>query len=300
MSTDAKSEDDFFTQIKTKYNICATKCCLCHKVLTDSSSIEYGIGPVCRKNGNYDDAPALDPKNLSVVIESIHAIYPEEISAKLIEKIKVSGSTSNSRQLAKLTVYYASSLVGTEKAGLMIQCIRLLIGLGYDQLAVRLLGKSYGQWVWHGDSQNVSPTFISDNSPSSGKVLPLYYKGPFNTNINAYLKTDFKGVWDSKQRHWQLMQGSRLDCVSLLVRHQLGELPPFLPQKLKLKKKVPETPISKTVEPTKTIDEVTKAETKKAIEAKMVILTIVDQNIFVTSPFNYKFKNQVKTELEGV
>ena len=112
MSFDLKSDDDFFTQIKKQYNICATKCCLCHKALTDSSSIEYGIGPVCRKNGNYDDAPTLLTNQLGVVTEAIHAIYPEEISTKLIEKLKI-GSSSNSHQLAKLTVYYASSLVGT-------------------------------------------------------------------------------------------------------------------------------------------------------------------------------------------
>lgn len=123
MSSDAKLEDDYFIQIKSKYNICATKCCLCHKTLTDPSSIEYGIGPICRKNNNYDDAPKPDPTQLNTAIEAIHAIYLEELSTQLINLLTKNGnhpSTSDCRQIARLTIYYASSLVGTANAGLKI------------------------------------------------------------------------------------------------------------------------------------------------------------------------------------
>lgn len=270
-------DEDYFTQIKSKYNICATKCCLCHKTLTDPSSIEYGIGPICRKNNNYDDAPALDPNQLTNAIEAINAIFAEEISTQLIEKIKI-GSASNCRQLAKLTIYYASSLIGTATVGQIIQCIRLLIALGYDQLAICLLGKSYGHWVW---------TEEEDNS-----ISQLYYKGPYNIKINEYLRKEFKGQWDKTKHHWQL-QGNRLDCIAMLINHELGILPVFphlsgsvgsqpLPQKIKLEIK----------------NEEMKNEIDKKI-GKNVILTQIDQMIMIESPFNYNFKNKVKIELKG-
>jgi len=140
--TDAK---DFFTAFKGEHKLCATKCCICHKTLTDASSIEFGIGPTCRKNYKYDDAPVITKtKEKKDLIEAIHATFPDRMAASLIKKIEEKDMTPTfSREIAKCTVYYASSIVGTAEAGRMIQCISVLRCLGYENLATRLLYKAY-------------------------------------------------------------------------------------------------------------------------------------------------------------
>jgi len=282
------SDNEFFADFKTTYNICATVCCICHKTLTDPSSIEYGIGPVCRKNGNYDDAPALSTHQVDPLEEAIDAAFPVELGEFLLGKIKVD-SPITTRQIAKCTIYYASSVIGTTEAGRLIHCIRVLIIMGYTQLAQRLLSKSYGHLVW-----------ISADDVDTQEKPKMFYKGPFNALINQYLKGQFKGVWDKKDRRW-VIEGSLLDCMAMLVAAEVGDLkplpvkiiepstPPQTKMKIPIKIKEPSTPEEKKQSLPSTPE-------KPIIQVK---LTLTGQTVSVNSPFNYKFKNQVKTLLEG-
>src|SRR5437870_12952217 len=102
----SKGDFDFFAEFKSKHNICATHCCVCHKTLTDPSSIEFGIGPICRKNGNYDDAPVLSPNKVKELEVAINATFPAEGASFLLSKIKID-LPSMTRQLARCTIYYA-------------------------------------------------------------------------------------------------------------------------------------------------------------------------------------------------
>lgn len=319
---------DFFTEFKTKYHLCATQCCICHKTLTDPSSIEYGIGPICRKNGNYDDAPVLTDTQVKPLTAAIDAAFPPDAAVELTNKIAINSPTMT-RQLARCTIYYASSIVGSKEAGRMIHCIRILICLGYDKLASRLLSKSYGHTVW------------PKTEDQKGEIKLMYYKGPFNKLINAYLKSQFKGHWDTDKRQWSI-EGKMIDCMAMLVAAQVGDLPSLPsspPIKIQLKKlelgdsppfskelpplslvqtlkslppikffkkelppedkkpKIPITLKSKLVDDSVKISMAEKKDVETFFPA--IKLALTEKTIAVTSPFNLKFKTAVKTQLGG-
>jgi len=285
------SDSEFFTEFKSQHNICATVCCICHKTLTDASSIEYGIGPVCRKNGNYDDAPALSSSQIAFLEEAIDAAFPEQLAGYLLGKVKPD-SPATTRQIAKCTIYYASSIIGTQEAGRLIHCIRVLICMGYTQLAQRLLSKSYGHLLW-----------LEEGEIDEKEAPKLFYKGPFNKLINSYLKSQFKGKWDGTNRHW-ILEGQLLDCAAMLVAAEVGDLkplpltPPKIEEVTVVKKKIP----IKTKDAVSSDKETPPPSPEKGTPEKaqvIVKLTITDQTVSVFSPFNYKFKTQVKTLLEG-
>jgi hypothetical protein len=84
---DIDQEMDIFSLLKTKHNICATRCCICHKELKDPSSIEFGIGPTCRRNGQYDDAPTLSNEQIENVKMAIEIGFPEKIATDLLNLV---------------------------------------------------------------------------------------------------------------------------------------------------------------------------------------------------------------------
>lgn len=297
--TDAKNAQSFFSAFKGEHKLCATKCCICHRELTDTSSIEFGIGPTCRKNYKYDDAPVVtkdsDKKEL---IEAIHATFPDQMANYLIKKIETTTMTpANSRELAKCTIYYASSLIDKADAVLMIQCIRVLRCLGYINLATRLLDKSYGHKLVPG------PTLINDDDTTTDT---FYYSGPFNKIVNEYLKTQFNGKWETSMKRW-ILCGDIMECTALVISATLGKLLPLPKLKIPVLKKKADDKEAEKVAPKEAEKaapkEAEKVATKEAeMEPKKetcVTLTKIGKIICIESPFNYKFKNDVKSLLNG-
>jgi len=55
----------------------ATTCCVCGADLVDATSIEFGIGPVCRKKYDYEDAYAVTDETAKKIAEYM-AEHPAE------------------------------------------------------------------------------------------------------------------------------------------------------------------------------------------------------------------------------
>lgn len=68
------------------------------------------MGPVCRKNINYDDAPILQPEKVESLKEALNGSFSKEIVSYWIERIKI-GSPNWSRQLAKRKMKWGNTAV---------------------------------------------------------------------------------------------------------------------------------------------------------------------------------------------
>ena len=196
------SNDIFFSDFKQQYNICPSHCCLCGRTLTDPSSIEFGIGPVCRKKWNYDDAPLVVDVNVSDLKDAIAAGFPETAADYLISKLV--SSTGMSRELAKCVVYYTSSL-GVSNGDELMHCLHVLTLLGYARLANHLFEKSTGHQVW----------------PDEETDQKFYYKGPFDKQVNSHIKAHYKGLWDRIGRQW-VLTGNYQNLIVELIKHRTG------------------------------------------------------------------------------
>lgn len=109
----------------------ATNCCACGRTLKDATSIEFGIGPVCRKKYQYEDAY---PIAEGVAFQITVFLTASAIPTALVAKIGEACLDDNSRRAANLLVHAAS----TEGSRVAIDAAAVLQMLGYDALADRV------------------------------------------------------------------------------------------------------------------------------------------------------------------
>lgn len=109
----------------------ATHCCACGRTLKDATSVEFGIGPVCRKKYEYEDAYPVDRDTaFQITVLLTEGAIPPGLAAKVGEACL----DDNSRRAANLLVH-AASTEGPRAAVEAAQALRLL---GYEALADRV------------------------------------------------------------------------------------------------------------------------------------------------------------------
>jgi hypothetical protein len=109
----------------------ASHCCACGRTLKDATSIEFGIGPVCRKKYQYEDAYPIDE---GTALQLAVFLTDSAIPAGLAGRIGEACLDDNSRRAANLLVHAAS----TEGPHAAIQAAQALRLLGYEKLASRM------------------------------------------------------------------------------------------------------------------------------------------------------------------
>lgn len=108
----------------------ASHCCVCGLPLVDATSIEFGIGPVCRRKYNYEDAYPITPEIRDAVSEFAALKLPLELA----EKLDRACEADDSRKAANLVVYFASA----EQGEAAVLAAHILKTLGYTLLADRI------------------------------------------------------------------------------------------------------------------------------------------------------------------
>lgn len=110
--------------------ILATNCCICSRKLVDAKSVEFGIGPVCRrKYGKVDieTTPEMHKKALGAL--AVSGLAPHVIDAVLEHG-------NDARQVCNWLVYWASANYTDKK--IVLACTPIIRTLGYTTLADKL------------------------------------------------------------------------------------------------------------------------------------------------------------------
>lgn len=114
----------------TFWHRAASHCCICASPLTDSTSIQFGIGPTCRKKYKYEDALDISPDQVMEL-----AVWSStELPVELMTEVNKAAASNNSRRCANLLVYYASAEDGIEA----VKAAHALRIIGYGLLADRV------------------------------------------------------------------------------------------------------------------------------------------------------------------
>lgn len=181
----------------------ATECCICGLTLTDATSIDRGIGPICRKKYRYEDAFPLT-EDIKVAAASYVSTRPETFSPEFIEKLGPAMAQPLSRKAANLTVYYASA----EQGETAVHCAALLRIFGYNDLADRIEDRLVAVSIKRVGGEILvrcpySPAFVdamhhTDGAYFSRKldkawVLPDVPENA--TKLHAALKANYPGVF---------------------------------------------------------------------------------------------------------
>jgi hypothetical protein len=111
----------------------ATHCCVCGIELTDGTSIEFGIGPVCRKKYRYEDALPIDEataQKLDVFMKGAHLYFPSDLT----EKVWAAAKADDSRKIVNLLIYHASA----EQGLTAVHAAMAVRMIGYTELAEKI------------------------------------------------------------------------------------------------------------------------------------------------------------------
>ncbi len=112
--------------------IVASHCCVCRRELTDASSVQNGIGPICSTK-YYSDAhvPSED--------EILHATGSLAVSAlpdEIIDAVLAQIDKTNAREACNILVYYCSAHY--EDRDTVFQVAAIVRDFGYGELADKL------------------------------------------------------------------------------------------------------------------------------------------------------------------
>lgn len=169
------------TASAVRWNKVASHCCVCGLSLVDATSIEFGIGPVCRNKYSYEDAYAIsEATGVEVSLFLAEQNFPHEVAVSVDEAVQ----RDDSRRAANVLVHYASAEQG-EAAILTAHVLRLL---GYVALADRIQDRLLA----------VKLTRTPD-----GMVA---VKTPFNLSFLGVLKAKWVPGrrWDGENKVWLL------------------------------------------------------------------------------------------------
>lgn len=160
------------------WNRVASHCCVCGLQLVDATSIEFGIGPVCRRKYNYEDAYVITPEIRDAVSEYAALHLPLELA----ERLDRACENDDSRKAANLVVYFASA----EQGEAAVKAAWVLNKLGYTLLATRI-------------SERLCEIEIKR---TAGGMLAV--RTPFNPAFLAALKAKYivGRRWDADLKMW--------------------------------------------------------------------------------------------------
>lgn len=164
------------------WNKVATHCCVCGLTLVDALSCEKGIGPVCRKKYEYEDAFPITPEVGTPAQKYLAENFPVEMAERVAEAL----DADDSRKAANLLVYFASAELREEDGDYSVHAAHVLGLIGYGKLSERILDRLVQ---------------VRLTRTPAGKIA---VKTPYKAEFVAVLKAKYVAgrEWDRENKVW--------------------------------------------------------------------------------------------------
>lgn len=156
----------------------ATTCCVCGIELKDATSIEKGIGPICRKAYHYEDAYPIPEDRMQHICGLVVRYFveeDEEFAGRVVDAV----CKNDSRKAANLLVYRASAHGGSTA----INVAQVLRAIGYAALADRI-------------EDRLAKIVLEE----SGEMLKV--RTPYNPDFVTRVKQIEGRRWDKEEKVW--------------------------------------------------------------------------------------------------
>lgn len=126
------SHTEFANSYSDVIDITASNCCLCRRELTDASSVQNGIGPVCSRK-YYSDAYV--PTEVEM-LRAKGSLAISELPDNVVDAVIAEIDKGNARQACNILVYFASAVYDDREQVFRIAAI--VRDFGYTLLADKL------------------------------------------------------------------------------------------------------------------------------------------------------------------
>lgn len=126
------SHTTFANSYSDVLDITASNCCICRRELTDASSVQNGIGPVCSRK-YYSDAYV--PTEVEM-LRAKGSLAISELPDNVVDAVVAEIDKGNARQACNVLIYFASAVYDDREQVLRIAAI--VRDFGYTLLADKL------------------------------------------------------------------------------------------------------------------------------------------------------------------
>lgn len=179
----------------------ATHCAACGRPLVDASSVEYGVGPVCRKKYQYEDALPITQEVTEKVEKTLSSVSDPDLQGKVSEAV----SKDDSRKAANVLVHHIAKFQkGPESMG----AIRLIRALGYEVLADRI-------------EDRLKPEIIIEEDEDQGRIV---VDSPYNKTFVALVREIEDRKFDFETKTWSVPKKKKRDLWEALKAAYEGEV----------------------------------------------------------------------------
>jgi hypothetical protein len=180
-----------------------THCSCCHQPLVDATSIEHGMGPICRKN-YYQDAPPLDKEDIEPLLAKVNKLSPSLASFKfrLQTLIQCLESRDAANLVNKALAVWRRDDKRTEDVILLLD---ILHAMGYVKMAARISELKAKIHI------KVSEGFVA-------------FDTPYNPSYVADIKKVSGRKWDKDQKVWQVPVAKKRAAWEVLQNHFPSQL----------------------------------------------------------------------------
>lgn len=171
-----------------------THCSACNRPLTDGTSVQQGIGPVCRKKYQYEDAYPISEKTAGTVVATLQNLKDTEVANRAMEAVR----NDDSRRAVNVLNHAVAiwSYNDRENADITF-CLLAMRQMGYDVLADKIGGRLADVAV------------IIENE----RVL---FDTPYDEDFIAAIKSIKGRRWDNDRKVWTVPVGKKAEAWEAL------------------------------------------------------------------------------------
>jgi hypothetical protein len=169
-------------------------CAHCALKLTDADSIQFGMGPICRKRAGVN-SPPVNPDEIQAMIDL--AEYPSLVEF-LTKKYKPQGPKALMNGLVKIASLNRKSPIHTaicdavdslgykQLASVLRESIAVVEVVDHDDTSFRVwIKKSDFSWNWYNDLRRLGGVF-AQKYPKRGTVVPKRHREQLWNLLNQY------------------------------------------------------------------------------------------------------------------
>jgi hypothetical protein len=179
-----------------------THCSCCNRPLTDGTSVEFGIGPVCRGKYGYEDAYEIDDETAKKVIAIVKGLADTKLADKVIAPVLGDDSRRAVNVLNHAVAVWAheGSHEDDTKA-----CLEAMKAMGYETLSDKIGGRLAEVEIGIEDGMVLLDT-------------------PFDTDFIEAIKSVTGRRWDKENKVWKVPVSQKSEAWEALKSAYAGKL----------------------------------------------------------------------------
>jgi|AntRauTorcE11897_2_1112592.scaffolds.fasta_scaffold00044_53 hypothetical protein len=184
------------------YKLNPTHCSCCNRPLVDGTSVEFGIGPVCRGKYGYEDAYEIDDETAQKVTAILQNLSDTALADKAMNAVLKDDSRKAVNVLNHAVAFWAHEGTHLEDTTM---CLEAMKAMGYETLSDKIGGRLAEVEI----------------TVEDGMVL---LDTPFDTDFIEAIKSVTGRRWDKENKVWKVPVSQKSEAWEALKSAYAGKL----------------------------------------------------------------------------